>query len=372
MITLIVTGAHPKKVTGGAELQAHLIAKGIRQLERDTIFCTVSRLERDKEEIEENALRNISMHKGRNPIRTILRFKNILAQTAPDVVYIRTLYSLWWISWTCRRLDVPVCYHVSSLYDCQKRLWEHITKFYMSIEWFKGLKATLFHDFQVSHIPYSDAIICQTNEQKNILKKGRLKCPIFVVRNGHPLPIRASRKSEELFNVVWIGKHWKNPSIFVELARKFQDEPRIMFFMAGVFPEEKAYLYRKEMNKLKNFVYLGRLTHDAVNDLLDRSHVLVNTSDYEGFPNTFIQSWMRGVPVVSLKVDADGLLRKERIGFHSQTEEQLEKDLRALAQDVQLYEKISENASVYAIREHNIDKTSVEIWTILKMVSKSC
>ena len=33
---------------------------------------------------------------------------------------------------------------------------------------------------------------------------------------------------------------------------------------------------------------------------------LVNTSDYEGFSNTFIQAWMRRVPIASLHVDPDG------------------------------------------------------------------
>jgi glycosyltransferase involved in cell wall biosynthesis len=43
----------------------------------------------------------------------------------------------------------------------------------------------------------------------------------------------------------------------------------------------------------------GHVPFDAVGRHFDGAAAFVNTSEYEGLPNTFVQAWLRGVPTLS-------------------------------------------------------------------------
>jgi len=99
---------------------------------------------------------------------------------------------------------------------------------------------------------------------------------------------------------------------------------------------------------LKNIDYLGSVSFEQSNELMEKSSVFVNTSLREGFPNTFIQAWMRNVPTVSLSVDPDNLIEKNQIGFHSKSIDQLIKDVRYLIKNADVLASMGCKASHFA------------------------
>ena len=66
--------------------------------------------------------------------------------------------------------------------------------------------------------------------------------------------------------------------------------------------------------RLPQLEFLCEVPVDEVNQILLRARALVTTSESEGFPNTHIQAWMRGVPVVSTGIDPDNLIKNEGLG----------------------------------------------------------
>lgn len=70
----------------------------------------------------------------------------------------------------------------------------------------------------------------------------------------------------------------------------------------------------REAKEIANLEFLPRVGFHQIDAYFQRAKVFVNTSDSEGFPNTFIQAGKWRTPILSLNVNPDGFLDRYRCG----------------------------------------------------------
>jgi len=209
----------------------------------------------------------------------------------------------------------------------------------------------------------SDAIIAQTKTQFDLLKLNYKLEPTSVIANFHPEPTECIEKSKKI-KVLWVAnfKRLKQPEIFIQLAQELSDLKNVEFLMIGAAHVDVQWqqMQEEQISAIENLHYLGEMPQEEVNLLFAASHILVNTSEYEGFSNTFIQAWMRKVPVLSLIVNPDNVFDNEFLGncaFGSYQD--LKKyTIEMITNDVKR-ERIGEQAYVHALENYsmkNVDR----------------
>jgi len=125
----------------------------------------------------------------------------------------------------------------------------------------------------------------------------------------------ASAQRERDIDVLWVAniRRLKRPDRMLALAGELPGAA--IHMVGGPLPGEEA-LYgevRREASRRPNLVFHGRLSYHDASALYARARLLVNTSEVEGFPNSYLQAWINGVPVVSY-LDPGGVIARNGLG----------------------------------------------------------
>jgi glycosyltransferase involved in cell wall biosynthesis len=161
----------------------------------------------------------------------------------------------------------------------------------------------------------ADYIVGQTSYQDDLLYRNYKRRCNLVIPNYHPKPPEKIEKKPPI-KIVWIAnfKEQKRPELFIRLAKEFSLKMDLRFIMIGRGSKNSQFgKILKDVAEVNNLEYRGELPIDEVNQILSMSHIFVNTSRFEGFPNTYIQAWMRKVPVVTLEVDMISVFTREAL-----------------------------------------------------------
>jgi glycosyltransferase involved in cell wall biosynthesis len=199
-------------------------------------------------------------------------------------------------------------------------------------------------------------VIVQSEMQGTLLQRSFGREPSAVIPNSQPLPRDLPKKLAEGLRVLWVSniKEVKRPDLFLDLAEQFHHRDDIEFWMVGRPGSHRSIKpIMDAIRRSPRIRYFGELPIDRVNELMAQADVFVNTSSFEGFPNTFIQAWSRGAIVTSLAVEVDGGLEARGIGYCTRSMPRLAEVISRLADSPDLRREISERAFAHVWQEHS-------------------
>jgi glycosyltransferase involved in cell wall biosynthesis len=209
-------------------------------------------------------------------------------------------------------------------------------------------------------IRHADIVVTQTRRQDEALRRNFGRDADAVIANFHPDPTEQHSVAGPA-RVLWVAnlKRLKQPDAFLRLAASLADLRDVRFVMVGAASTEAGEsewnrAMQQQIAALPNVDYLGQRPQDEVNRLLSNATLFVNTSLYEGFPNTFIQAWLRDTPVVSLSVNPDNVFDDESLGYCAGTEARLSEIVRGLLLDDALRRRVAARAGAHAREFHSM------------------
>ena len=173
--------------------------------------------------------------------------------------------------------------------------------------------------------------------------------------NGYQIPSPTELEKKKDKTIIWIGssRTVKRPDIFFATAEHF---PHYEFTMI-LSHSGDADIYKQckqRAKKISNIQFLGELPPEQTNTVLERSYLLLGTSDYEGSPNTYISAMIYGVPIVSLNISCEGVCAQGNIQI-------MYNAIDMLMKNSEQYEILAVSESSYARAHHDI-KTVIQDW----------
>ena len=277
----------------------------------------------------------------------------------------------FWPRWTSlvaamKRADADIYYH--NLAECvtgQMAFWcrRHGRKFIFSVSADTQCRAKLPYRFQerilyrygLRHI---DQVIVQSRRQREMMQEN-FGCDSVILPMPCPGPSDddfrdGKRKWSDSKRILWIGRicEVKRPDRLLDLAKTCPD---LSFDLVG--PEDGTSYSRNVCERAKtiaNVTLHGPASRDHVSEFYKRARVVCCTSDSEGFPNTFLEAWSYGVPIVST-FDPGGIIADKGLGIIDREARGLAEGIRRLCNSPDQWKGMSQKVRQYYLENHTVE-----------------
>lgn len=352
----IISGDRSSGFAGGAEVQQAAIARGLRDLGYSVSFLAADFGQPD--ETEHEGLRFIKIWHAQDRSLPGIRYFHPrltglwkgMKRAGASIYYVRDASAFTFVAGRyARRHDTRFVFASASDLNYEKP---------RTRELFAGRGAWREHQLFVSGLQLADTLVAQHPRQVELARRwyGR---EAQWIRSCYSPPVKAHSAAKGV--VLWVGmlRDGKHPERFLDLARSL---PHLKFRMIGgagsvhgSTEEGRRFYAQIELmaRRLVNVEFCGFVPYGEVERHFDEARVFVNTSDHEGFPNTFLQAWSRGIPTVSF-FDADARDETGAIGVVAQNETELSAAVARLTSDFEEWQSIGSRCRRYFELHHSV------------------
>ncbi|WP_321413126.1 glycosyltransferase family 4 protein [uncultured Desulfobacter sp.] len=189
-------------------------------------------------------------------------------------------------------------------------------------------------------------VAAQSRHQQALLKKN-YNINSTIINMIVEIPRLNPERSQDI-DVLWVNnfRTFKRPEKVLELA-KLCPELSITMIGGAVPGNEEMFMKLKgQSENIANLTFEGPVSYHKVNDYFLRSKLFINTSDSEGFPNSFLQAFARKIPVITF-FDPDGVIEAKQMGKRCSDLNNMAETIKSLILNDSERERIGTNGYKY-------------------------
>jgi glycosyltransferase involved in cell wall biosynthesis len=198
----------------------------------------------------------------------------------------------------------------------------------------------------------TEYFVAQNQLQYDLLVNEYKKKNVIIIPN---IWLQQDNSDAQRNMILWVAnfRQLKRPQWFIQLAKDF---PQYKFVMVGAAIDKQLFdACKDDAEMIPNIEFMGRQSFSDVNKLFTQAKCFICTSEYEGFPNTFLQSWSNSIPIIST-VDPSNLVVNKNLGIFVSSYEELKNAICIIEQDKDSYQEIQCSIKSYFISSHDAVK----------------